>query len=161
MSNRCPFGLLVSDISQSVRILNVNRLISSSCFSEKYEAEEKGRLDTSRSLHTEFADDFEPELQNLETSRSVDIPENRTDSEMKVFINERAVSQPNGDIRTVPNDGAPPSQVKQNSSLQINIPQVETVEAAQEKEDKMQKPKCAVTRGRRTPMSSRTPVKTG
>ena len=80
---------------------------------------------------------------------------------MKVFINDATLSQPNGDIRTVPNEGATPSHVRQSSSLQINIPQVDNVEAAQEKEDEKQKPKSAVVRGRRTPMSSRTPVKTG
>ena len=133
------------------------------CCSEKLEGEEKGRLDTSRSQHTEFADDYEPELQNLETSRSVDAPDNRTDSGMKVFINDAAVSQPNGDIRTLSNGSATPSHTRQSchSSLQINIPQVENVEASPEKENEKQKPKSAVTRGRRTPMSSRTPVKTG
>lgn len=80
---------------------------------------------------------------------------------MKVFINDSSLSIPNGNMKMVPSDGARASPVRLSSSLQINIPQVDVVETPREKEDKTPKPKSAVTRGRRTPMSSRTAVKTG
>ena len=141
---------------KSIRYLYYCNYFSSAKVEE--EVEDKGRLDTSRSVRTEFADDFEPELQNLETCRSenqVDVVQ-QPDINIKVFMNGNTTPQVNGNVKSAPNESTPLPHAKQPSSmLQINIPQADVVDTTSDKGSVGQRMKSPLMKGRRTPLSSR------
>ena len=78
-----------------------------------------------------------------------------------MHINGSSTSQPDVNDKTVADENSTASPAKPNSSIQINIPQVEVSDAPPEKGDASRRTKSQMSVGRRTPMSGRTAAKTG